>query len=55
MFTPDTPYDDKVNALPEWAEPFPVPQTIPCGWDLSEVLSAPTSDLVDETELSAKG
>jgi len=54
MFTPNTPYDDKESVLPEWHEPFPVPQTIPCGWDLSEVLSTTTSDVVDETDVSVK-
>ena len=40
MFTPNPPYDEMENALPEWHEPFPEPQTIPAGWDVSEVLSA---------------
>ena len=51
MFTPNPPYDDMESILPEWHEPFPEPQTIPSGWDLSEVLSgcAPVSnDEADE-------
>jgi hypothetical protein len=43
MFTPNLPYDEMENVLPEWHEPFPVPQTIPAGWDVSEVLSASAS------------
>ena len=32
------------NALPEWYDPFPEPNTIPHGWDLSEYLrEGPTS------------
>ena len=55
MFTPDPPYDELENALPEWHEPFPEPQTIPAGWDVSEVLSASSSEAVDDTDASAKG
>jgi len=55
MFTTNTPYDDKLGVWPEWHEPFPEPQTIPSGWDLSEVLSTNTVEIVDETEVSAKG
>ena len=54
MFTPNPPYDDMESALPEWHEPFPEPQTIPSGWDLSEVLTASTSDAIDDTDVSAK-
>ena len=54
MFTPNSPYDDKESVLPEWHEPFPEPQTIPSGWDLSEVLSASTPEAIDDTDVSAK-
>jgi len=54
MFTPNTPIDDKENVLPEWHEPFPEPQTIPCGWDLSAVLSTSTSEAAEETEVKVK-
>jgi hypothetical protein len=54
MFTPNPPYDDKESTLPEWHEPFPEPQTIPSGWDLSEVLSASTPETINDTEPSAK-
>ena len=55
MFTPNPPYDEKESILPEWHEPFPEPQTIPSGWDLSEVLPTPSSNAMDDTEVSAKG
>jgi hypothetical protein len=55
MFTPNPPYDDKESDLPEWHEPFPEPQTIPSGWDLSEVLSAPATEANDDPDVSAKG
>jgi len=27
---------EETDALPEWHDPFPEPNTIPAGWDLSE-------------------
>ncbi len=47
MHTSDRPHMEIGNNSPEWHEPFPEPQTIPIGWDLSEVLSSSTS-AVDE-------
>ena len=47
MSTPETPHDDMENDIPEWHEPFPEPQTIPSGWDLSEILSTPMSAAMD--------
>ena len=55
MYTPNSPHDDMENVLPEWHEPFPEPQTIPSGWDLSEVLSAPASATADEADANAEG
>jgi len=46
MFTIDQPDNEMRNILPEWHEPFPEPQTIPIGWDLSGVL--PESNLAIE-------
>ena len=40
MFIPDLPQDEMENINPDWHEPFPEPQTIPSGWDLSEFFSA---------------
>ena len=54
MFITNPSYDDKENVMPEWHEPFPEPQTIPSGWDLSEILSASLSDEMDSTDASAK-
>ena len=39
----------------EERNPFPEPQTIPSGWDMSALLSAPTTDSVSDTESSADG
>ena len=44
MYTPDLPHDEMENGNPDWHEPFPEPQTIPSGWDLSEFLSASAPD-----------
>lgn len=51
MFTPNSPKDDMDNILPEWHEPFPEPQTIPSGWDLSGIPSdaAPVTALEADT------
>jgi hypothetical protein len=38
MCTPNTPEDDPEEVHPEWHEPFPEPQTIPAGWDVSEMI-----------------
>ena len=55
MFTPNSPDDEMESVLPEWHEPFPQPQTIPAGWDLSEVLSASASEIKVDVEVSTKG
>jgi len=34
--------------------PFPEPQTIPAGWDLSTLLAAPTTDSVSDEVDSAE-
>jgi hypothetical protein len=39
MYTPKPPKEEQDNSLPEWHEPFPKPQTIPDGWDLSGIPS----------------
>ena len=54
MFTTNLPHDEVENALPEWHEPFPEPQTIPARWDLSEVLTVPSFFATDNAEISAK-
>ncbi len=50
MYSIDKPHIEIGNFLPEWHEPFPEPQTIPSGWDLSEVLSASTPSLDEDTD-----
>jgi hypothetical protein len=54
MYIPNSPYEDMENAMPEWHEPFPEPQTIPSGWDLSEVLSVSTPAASDATDVPDK-
>ena len=55
MFTPNSPYDGMENILPDWHEPFPEPQTIPSGWDLSEILPGSTPGAIDDAEASPLG
>jgi hypothetical protein len=50
MDTPKPPKDDMDNTLPEWHEPFPEPQTIPSGWDLSGILSNAAAASILEAE-----
>lgn len=38
----------------EERDPFPEPQTMPSGWDLSALLSAPTPDPVSDSSDSAE-
>ena len=38
----------------EERNPFPEPQTMPSGWDLSALLSAPTTDSAQEAEEPAE-
>jgi hypothetical protein len=54
MFKINTPYDEMESALPEWHEPFPQPQTIPSGWDLTGLLSAAKPSEVEDAEVSVK-
>jgi hypothetical protein len=50
MYTPNSPEDETNDALPGWHDPFPEPQTIPSGWDLSGILSTPMSAAMDADE-----
>jgi hypothetical protein len=54
MFKTDPPYDEMESVLPEWHEPFPQPQTIPSGWDITGLLSATMPSVVEDPELSAE-
>jgi hypothetical protein len=38
----------------EERNPFPEPQTIPSGWDMSAFLSAPETDSASDTDDSAE-
>ena len=53
MFKSIPPYDEIESVLPEWHEPFPQPQTIPSGWDITGLLSAAMSSEADDTEVSS--
>ncbi len=55
MCIPNLPYEDMENVLPEWHEPFPEPQTIPSGWDLSGVLAASTPAVIEAADATTKG
>jgi hypothetical protein len=55
MYTPNSPHDDMDTVMPEWHDPFPEPQTIPSGWDLSEFLSASPSATIDDADVNAEG
>jgi hypothetical protein len=55
MKTPGSPYVELENAMPEWYDPFPEPQTIPSGWDLSEFFSQSAPDTRDESEPDLEG
>ena len=42
------------STLPEWCEPFPKPQTMPSGWDLSALAPAHSLPSVIESDPSAE-
>jgi hypothetical protein len=54
MFKTNPPYDELESVLPEWHEPFPQPQTIPSGWDITGLLSAAMPPAEDDAEAIAK-
>ena len=51
---PPNPEFDPEEPLPEWHEPFPEPQTIPSGWDLSGILSNAAAASILEAEPNAE-
>ena len=43
-----TQFEDETDSQPEGYDPFPQPQTIPAGWDVSVLFSEPdTADIVE--------
>jgi hypothetical protein len=54
MCTPNSSTDNLDNALPEWHEPFPKPQTIPAGWDMSGLQPGPVTTSAMEAESDAE-
>ena len=43
-----TQFEDETDSQPEGYDPFPQPQTIPAGWDVSVLFSEPdAADIVD--------
>ena len=45
-----TQNEDRDFVQSEWFDPFPEPRTIPSGWDLSGLFSAPQTDSVTESD-----
>lgn len=54
MNTTNTPYEEIESAQPEWRDPFPEPQTIPSGWDISEVLAPSMPAAINEMDLKVE-
>ena len=50
MYSPNSPKDDTNKSLPEWHEPFPEPNTIPSGWNLSSIVASPASTLSSDAD-----
>ena len=50
MYTPNSQKKEQEENLPEWHEPFPEPNTIPSGWNLSPIVSTPVSGVAMETD-----
>ena len=50
MITPNSPQEEQENLLPEWHEPFPEPNTIPSGWNMSSIISTPYSTVAMEAD-----
>jgi hypothetical protein len=51
----DTQDEDRDVFQSQYFDPFPEPQTIPAGWNTSEILATPQIDSVMEEENSAEG
>lgn len=54
MYPPNSPDQDRDDLLPEWREPFPHPQTIPSGWDLSGSIPDPEEVAALEADSSSE-
>jgi hypothetical protein len=50
----NTQDEDRDIVQSHYFDPFPEPQTIPSGWDISELLSAPEPAPVTEADDSAE-
>ena len=50
----NTQNEDKEVVRSEYFDPFPKPQTIPNGWDMSTILSTPTPDSVQQAKDSSE-
>jgi len=50
----NTQDEDQEILVPQCFEPFPEPQTIPSGWDLSGLLSTPQPAPTEETDDSVE-
>jgi len=43
------------DSMPDWRDPFAEPNTIPGGWDVSDLTSKKTDTPADEKKTSASG
>jgi len=48
-----TNQNENKDVQPHCSDPFPQPQTIPVGWDLSTLLSTTEADSIQQTEDSS--
>jgi hypothetical protein len=46
--------NESTTPLPEWFDPFPEPQTMPSGWDLSELILTSNQSTVLDSEAQAE-
>ncbi len=49
MITPKTPKVDMEDTSSDWFEPFPEPQTIPSGWDVSDMVAASSPEFMESS------
>jgi len=52
MITSSNPSHD---SMPDWYDPFAEPNTIPAGWDVSDLISKKADAPLDEEKASAGG
>ena len=50
----NAPYEDQTTSDTPLFYPFPEPQTIPTGWDLSEIVSSSSLSAANESTAAAE-